>query len=121
MQVMTDDDPEPQFVDGKLLNSGVYHEPTSPPVKATGFDTTAASAQDAAATFTDIALTGDFFNAYQGGPVDRTDRPSAAAGEGGSLTLTFVRSNITGVITASTTRHALEHHQRRRSTASSAR
>ncbi|MEI2731158.1 MAG: hypothetical protein V9G08_03970 [Dermatophilaceae bacterium] len=108
MQVMTDDDPGPQFVDGKLLNSGVYHEPTSPPVKATGFDTTAASAQDAAATFTDIALTGDFFNAYQGGPVDPNGPPfPPPPAEGKNMTLTFVRSNITGVITASTARHAL--------------
>lgn len=109
MQVMTDDDPGPQFVDGQLLNTGVYHEPTTAPVKATGFDVTAASAQDAAATFTDIALTGDFYNAYQGGPLAPGGPPfPPPPAEGKNLTLTLVRTTLTGVVTASTARHALD-------------
>jgi len=108
LQVMTDDDPGPQFVNGQLLNTGVYVEPTSPAVKATGFDVTQASADDAAATFTDITLSGDFFNAYQGGPAGPPQPGPPPPAEGKNMTLTFDRSQVTGRITSSTARHAID-------------
>lgn len=108
MQVMTDDDPGPQFEAGGLFNSGVYHEPTTPAVKVGGFDVTAASSQEAMATFTDISLSGDFFNAYRGGPAGPPQPGPPPPAEGKNMALTFARASITGVITASTARHALD-------------
>jgi len=59
MQLMDDDDPGPNF--DTMQNTNVYHEPAFPPAKIASWDLT--SAQDAAvASFSHIALTGDFFN-----------------------------------------------------------
>ncbi|MDX6351856.1 MAG: hypothetical protein QOF84_6646, partial [Streptomyces sp.] len=90
-QVMADDDPGPVMVDGVLLNAGVYTEPTGDPAKDSSFDVTAVNTADAKATFTDIALDGDFYNAVRNGK---------------NLVLTFDDSTVKGVITASSAVHS---------------
>jgi hypothetical protein len=104
LQVMEDDDPGPQMVDGTLLNTGVYHEPTTPPAKRADFDVTSAQPDDATATFSHTTLKGDFFNAMRGGG-DGGSGPGTVA-KGKNLDLTFDDTSITGAITASTSRHA---------------
>jgi hypothetical protein len=96
LQVMEDDDPGPRMVDGKLVNSGVYTEPTGDPAKAAAFDVSVAHATDAVATFTDIALRGDFYNAIRG---------SAAGGR--NLVLTLDGGSLAGVVTSSVSRHRI--------------
>jgi hypothetical protein len=93
MQVMENDDPGPVVVDGKTVNEGVYHEPTGEPDRIDGFDVTEAHDTDATATFTDIALKGDFYNAMRGAL---------------NLVLTFDRAGIEGVISASASHHAID-------------
>jgi hypothetical protein len=83
-QIMETDDP------GSL--TGVYTEPTGDPDKDTGFDATAEHTADARASFTDIALQGDFYNAMRTGK---------------NLILSFRRSSVEGVVSASTSRHAV--------------
>jgi hypothetical protein len=90
-QVMADDDPGPVMVDGVLLNAGVYTEPTGDPAKDSSFDVTTINTADAKATFTDIALDGDFYNAVRNGK---------------NLVLTFDDSTVKGVITASSAVHS---------------
>jgi hypothetical protein len=104
-QLMEDDDPGPQMVNGKLLNTGIYTEPTGDPVKKDTFDVTAVNAADAVASYTDIDLKGDFYNGVRGG----------AAGDGGpfgglqgkNLVLNLADTNLTGVVSASRTAHAV--------------
>lgn len=93
LQMMEDDDPGPQMVDGKLLNTGVYHEPTGAPAKTPGFDVTAAHPTDATATFSHIALRGDFYNGLR---------------QARNLVLTLDDSRLAGVVSATTTRHAID-------------
>ena len=102
VQVMEDDDPGPVFVDGKLVNAGVYTEPTGTPTKVDTFDVTAAHSDDAVATFTDTSLTGDFYNGIRG---NNPPGPFGPGLQGKNLVLTFDGSRITGALTASTTAH----------------
>ena len=101
MQIMENDDPGPVMVDGVLLNDGVYTEPTGDPVKVDSFDVSAVHSTDATASFTDIALRGDFFNAIRGG--------STAMGSPGGLNmaLSFTRCRVAGVISATQAHHAV--------------
>ncbi|WP_329310565.1 hypothetical protein [Streptomyces sp. NBC_01262] len=92
LQVMEDDDPGPVMVDGVLLNAGVYTEPTGAATKTSSFDVTAVHTADAAATFTDIALKGDFYNAMR---------------KAKNLVLTFDGSRVEGVISATSAVHAV--------------
>jgi len=92
LQVMEDDDPGPVMVDGVLLNAGVYTEPTGAATRTSSFDVTAVHTADAAATFTDIALKGDFYNAMR---------------KAKNLVLTFDGSRIEGVISATSAVHAV--------------
>ncbi|MEU4236271.1 hypothetical protein [Actinoplanes sp. NPDC026619] len=94
LQMIEDDDPGPQMVDGKLVNTGVYTEPAGTPAKAASFDVTAAHGADAVATFTDIALKGDFYNAIRG---------SAATGK--NLVLTLDGGSLAGRVTSAVSRH----------------
>ncbi|XVQ86388.1 hypothetical protein ACQP2K_02840 [Microbispora siamensis] len=106
LQVMEDDDPGPQMVDGVLLNTGVYHEPTGDPAKAADFDVTSAHAEDATATFTDITLKGDFYNAVRGGS---TGGQGPGAGlTGRNMVLNFSGSKVTGVISAARATHQVD-------------
>lgn len=101
LQIMENDDPGPVMVDGVLLNDGVYTEPTGDPVKVDSFDVSAVHSTDATASFTDIALRGDFFNAIRGG--------STAMGSPGGLNmvLSFTGCRVTGVISATQAHHAV--------------
>jgi hypothetical protein len=96
LQLMENDDPGPVFVNGKLVNAGVYTEPSGLPAKDSSFDVTAVHSSDAVATFSHIALTGNFFNGMRGDM---------------NMVLTFNKASLTGVISASLARHAVrEHH-----------
>ena len=90
LQMMQNDDPGPVMVDGKLVNAGVYTEPTTAPTKDSSFDVTAVHSTDAVADFTDIDLSGDFYNGMR---------------EGKNMALTFDGSTVRGVISASATKH----------------
>jgi hypothetical protein len=103
LQVMENDDPGPQMVDGKLLNTGVYTEPTGDPAKASDFDVTTATSDDATATFENIKLAGDFYNGIRGGA---TGGGPFGGPSGKNMVLTFDNSKITGVISATRTAHA---------------
>ncbi|WP_327699733.1 hypothetical protein [Streptomyces sp. NBC_00459] len=84
VQIMESDDP------GSL--TGVYTEPTGAPVRDTRFDTAAEHTADARASFVDISLTGDFYNAMRTGK---------------NLVLSFRRSSVEGVVSASASQHAV--------------
>ncbi|MFG2962000.1 hypothetical protein ACGFZS_01835 [Streptomyces sp. NPDC048288] len=85
LQVMETDNPG--------SNAGVYTEPTDDPVKDGTWDVSTAHDTDTTAAFTAIALTGDFYNAM------RTGR---------NMALTFDASAVTGVLSASASRHAID-------------
>ena len=90
VQVMENDDPGPVMVNGKVVNEGVYTEPTGTPAKDSTFDVTAIHDTDAVATFTDIALRGDFYNAMRGNL---------------NLVLNFTGAKVEGVISATASKH----------------
>ncbi|WP_234358446.1 hypothetical protein [Streptomyces sp. NRRL B-24085] len=90
LQMIELDDPGPVNVDGKMLNVGVYTEPTDDPTKDSSFDTTAVHPSDGAATFTSIALRGDFYNGLR---------------KGKNMVLTFDDSTVEGVISATRAKH----------------
>ena len=90
LQMIELDDPGPVRVDGKMMNVGVYTEPTDDPTKDSTFDVTAAHTADGAATFTSIALKGDFYNGMR---------------KGKNMVLTFEDSTVEGVISASKAEH----------------
>lgn len=84
------DDPGPVMTDGKMLNTGVYTEPTTDPTKDSAFDVTAAHSTDGAAGFTSIKLKGDFYNGMR---------------KGKNMVLTFEDTTVEGVISATRTKH----------------
>jgi hypothetical protein len=98
-QLMDNDNPGHVDVSGKPWTSetsGVYTEPSGEPAR-TSFDVTAAHDTDATATFTDMALAGDFYNSIRGDGTGGLD--------GMNLVLTFDNSRIDGVLSATTARH----------------
>ncbi len=92
-QMMDSDDPGPVFVDGRLVNQGVYHEPTGTPEKVADFDVTAAHADDAVANLSSVKVRGDFYNGL------RTTK---------NMVLNLSGSTVTGLVSSSTTRHAID-------------
>ncbi|MET9382495.1 hypothetical protein ABZY09_15800 [Streptomyces sp. NPDC002928] len=90
LQMIELDDPGPVNVNGKMMNVGVYTEPTGDPAKDTTFDVTAVHTTDGAATFTSIKLEGDFYNGMR---------------KGKNMVLTFEDSTVEGVISASEAKH----------------
>ncbi|WP_416984854.1 hypothetical protein [Streptomyces sp. T028] len=90
LQMIELDDPGPVRVDGRMMNVGVYTEPTTDPTKDSTFDVTAVHSTDGAATFTDIELKGDFYNGMR---------------KGKNMVLTFDNATVEGVISATTARH----------------
>lgn len=90
LQMIELDDPGPVNVNGKMMNIGVYTEPTGDPAKDATFDPTAVHATDGAATFNSIALKGDFYNGMR---------------KGKNMVLTFEGASVEGVISASTAKH----------------
>jgi len=113
MQLMDTDNPGvvPDPKSGLMLNKGVFHAPTAPPVKLTDFDLTAVHNSDVIARFTAISLQGDFYNAIRTSSVDAgvgymgVPGHNVAVPSGQNLVLKFDNSTITGVITASTAKH----------------
>jgi hypothetical protein len=93
LQMIESDDPGPVNVDGKMMNVGVYTEPTGDPVKDASFDPTSVHTADGAATFTSIALAGDFYNGMRAGK---------------NMVLTFEDSTVQGVISATEAKHGVD-------------
>jgi len=109
-QAMDNDDPGPQMTDGLMANTGVFHDPAGAAEKVAGFDLGATHKTDMVATFSKIALKGDFYNSIRSiavgggmGP-DGGFRPPTGK-SGSNLVLTFDEASITGRITASSARH----------------
>ncbi|MGW2515577.1 hypothetical protein ACWC09_00810 [Streptomyces sp. NPDC001617] len=90
LQMIELDDPGPVNVNGKMMNVGVYTEPTADPTKDSSFDVTAVHTADGAATFTSIALRGDFYNGMR---------------KGKNMVLTFEGSTLEGVISSTKAKH----------------
>ncbi|MGW4911919.1 hypothetical protein [Streptomyces sp. NPDC004270] len=90
LQMIELDDPGPVNVNGKMMNIGVYTEPTTDPAKDSSFDVTAVHSTDGAATFSSIRLKGDFYNGMRGGK---------------NMVLTFEDSRVEGVISATGAKH----------------
>ncbi len=101
-QLMDTDRPSSVTVSGKPWSSettGTYTEPTGSPARSSSWDPTTSQSTDAKGTFTDIALTGDFYNSVWGG--------GNASLQGQNLTLSFTRTTVEGVISASTAKHSV--------------
>jgi hypothetical protein len=90
LQMIELDDPGPVNVNGKMMNIGVYTEPTGDPTKDSSFDTTAVHTADGAAAFTSIAVRGDFYNGLR---------------KGKNMVLTFEDSTVQGVISSTKAKH----------------
>ncbi|MXG88306.1 hypothetical protein [Nocardioides flavescens] len=101
-QLMEDDDPGPVVVDGKLVNTGVYHEPTGEPTKVADFDVTAVHDDDAVLDLRDIDLTGNLYNGLRG---NNPDGPFGPGVKGKNLVLTLTDATLRGAVTATRTRH----------------
>jgi hypothetical protein len=102
LQVMDDDDPG--AVLPAMTNTGIYEEPTGPVTAQPDHDVTVADAEDALATFSNIDLTGDFYNAMRGDVAGPFGPPSPR-----NMAITLINAGITGVISASTAAHLLPH------------
>ncbi|MER6956998.1 hypothetical protein [Streptomyces sp. NPDC000618] len=101
-QLMDTDRPSSVSVSGKAWKTettGTYTEPTGSPTKSSSWVTTSGQSTDAKGSFTDIELTGDFYNSVWGG--------GNASLQGQNLNLTFTRSAVEGVISASTAKHSV--------------
>ncbi|MFJ8110905.1 hypothetical protein [Streptomyces sp. NPDC096132] len=101
-QLMDTDRPSSVSVSGKAWKTetiGTYTEPTGSPTKSSSWVTTSSQSTDAKAIFTDIELTGDFYNSVRGG--------GNASLQGQNLTLSFTGSTVEGVISASTAKHSV--------------
>ncbi|MFH0180254.1 hypothetical protein ACIA6D_17905 [Streptomyces cacaoi] len=101
-QLMDTDRPSSVSVSGKpwkTETTGTYTEPTGSPVRSSSWVTTSAQSTDAKASFTDIELTGDFYNSVWGGGTGNL--------QGQNLNLTFTRSTVTGTLSAGTAEHAV--------------
>ncbi|WP_327181394.1 hypothetical protein [Streptomyces sp. NBC_01334] len=90
LQMIELDDPGPVNVGGRMMNVGVYTEPTTDPVRNVSFDVTAVHSADGAATFTAIDLEGDFYNGMRSGK---------------NMVLAFEGATLKGVISATKARH----------------
>ncbi|MFC7264372.1 hypothetical protein [Streptomyces lutosisoli] len=101
-QLMDTDRPSSVSVSGEPWSSetiGTYTEPTGSATKSSSWVTTSAQTGDSTATFTDIALTGNFYNSVWGG--------GNASIQGQNLVLTFDGSTVEGVISASAAKHSV--------------
>jgi hypothetical protein len=102
LQMMEDDDPGPVFP--AMTNTAIYNEPTTPVKLQPGHDVTTADETDTLASFSNINLKGDFYNAMRGDMPGAFGPPSPR-----NMALSFVNANIIGVISASTATHILPH------------
>ena len=90
-----------------MHNTGIYNEPIGPVDREPDHIVTEANETDALATFSNIELSGDFYNSTRGGLVQGPFGPPSSVSR--NLGLTFVNTDITGVISASTATHILPH------------
>jgi hypothetical protein len=102
LQVMDNDDPGPVMVRGEMLNRGVFREQSGAPVKVSGFDVGIAHESDVHATFTNISLTGDFYNGFRQGTSGWMERLRPS---GKNLILAFEKARVTGRMTSAAARH----------------
>jgi hypothetical protein len=107
LQLMETDNPGAVTVNGQRLTVGVYHEPKSPPLKVAAFDVSAPAATDVVCDFSEIKLMGDFYNAFRGGVV-AGGGPGPTPPAGRNLVVNLNHSSLTGVVTATTARHAVD-------------
>ncbi|MCX4765148.1 hypothetical protein OG562_30075 [Streptomyces sp. NBC_01275] len=101
-QLMDTDRPSSVSVSGKAWKTettGTYTEPTGSPTRSTTWTTTSSQSTDAKAAFTDIALTGDFYNSVRGG--------GNASLQGQNLVVSLTGSTLEGVVSASTAQHGV--------------
>ena len=110
VQVMDNDDPGPVVVNGVLENAGVYTQPTGEPTKDSTFDVTVVHPDsDSVFSFSDIELTGDFYNGLAGGPSSGgAAGPGGGAANGLNLVLNLAASAVTGVITSTLATHYVD-------------
>jgi hypothetical protein len=90
VQVMDNDDPGPVVVEGQLENAGVYTQPAGEPARDATFDVTVAHDTDSVLSFSDIELTGNFYNGMRGDL---------------NLVLNFAAGKVAGVISATLAVH----------------
>ena len=109
VQVMDNDDPGPVVVNGVLENAGVYTQPAGEPAKDPTFDVTVVHPDsDSVFSFSDIELTGDFYNGLAGGPSSAPAGPGGGAATGLNLVLNLASSQVAGVITATLATHFVD-------------
>jgi hypothetical protein len=116
LQLMETDNPGPVVQNGARLTIGVYHEPKNAPAKASDFDVTGTHDTDVVANLANIDLRGNFYNAARGANPNATPPIPAVGGApsvkpppaGRNLILNLDLASISGVITASDARHALD-------------
>ena len=103
MQVMDDDDPGPNFA--TMQNTNVYHEPAFPPSKVANWDLNTAT-DAATATFANIALKGDFYNAIT--KLAPSGPPGAPPADpvGKNMVVTLNHASLQGTVTASEAHHS---------------
>jgi hypothetical protein len=85
LQIIEDDDPGPVMENGTMVNKGVYTESVEMPVKAEDWDVATPADSDVFATFTNITLRGDFYNAIKGSSKAGADSGLQAGGMGGGM------------------------------------
>ena len=106
---MDNDDPGPVVVNGVLENAGVYTQPTGEPTKDPTFDVTVVHPDsDSVFTFSDIELTGNFYNGLAGGPSSGPAGPGGGAANGLNLVLNLAASRVVGTITATLATHFVD-------------
>jgi len=95
LQLMDNDDPGPVLgSDGIPYNTGVYYEPTGAATKDTTHDTTTVTeGTDTIANLSNIELKGDIYNAVRANK---------------NLSINLDNAKITGVISASAAKHAID-------------
>jgi hypothetical protein len=99
LQLMENDDPGPGMDDGIPVNDAVYTCPTGTPSRYADWSVaTVHDDSDSVSYFTDIELTGDFYNGVRGG---------SAQDPGQNMVLNFDQSTIEGVITATIATHSV--------------
>jgi hypothetical protein len=109
VQVMDNDDPGPVVVNGVLENAGVYTQPTGEPTKDPTFDVTVVHPDsDSIFTFSDIELTGNFYNGLAGGPSSGAAGPGGGAANGLNLVLNLAAARVVGTITATLATHSVD-------------
>jgi hypothetical protein len=120
VQVMETDNPGPVVLNGRRLTIGVYHEPKFPAIRASDFDLTASHSTDVIANLHKINLSGSFYNAARGAvPVPAAAAAGASSPAPGAATivappvgrnlvLNVEDSSVTGVISASVSRHSVD-------------